>query len=135
MFVKKVEDEIDDFFNDLKRALRGKDLRIKYLEEQNCELHDEAYKDKELTRMKATVNEMEEDYYRGFPISQEEQDKIDEWREIHEKEVHNCHNIDEKLRRAGCIGGTYTYEFTPTSIGTIGLVKCSCGARFTFQDI
>lgn len=27
------------------------------------------------------------------------------------------------------------HAFVPTSIGTIGTVKCSCGAEFTFQDL
>ena len=35
----------------------------------------------------------------------------------------------------GCIGGSLTWCFTPTSIGTIGEVICSCGEKFTFQDL
>lgn len=34
------------------------------------------------------------------------------------------------IREHGAIGGRYTYEFTPTSIGTVCAIKCSCGAKF-----
>ena len=135
MFLQSIEKEIDRFVEDLKSELRGKDVRIQYLEHQNQNLINEKYKDKELLRMKTSLDKMKEDYYRGFPISKKEQVKIDEWIEKHEKEVHNCHTIDNKLRRSGCMGGTYTYEFIPTSIGTIGTIKCNCGAEFIFKEM
>lgn len=53
----------------------------------------------------------------------------------HDREAHNCKSLGDKVKRGGCIGGTYTYEFVPTGIGTVGTVKCSCGAAFKFQDI
>ena len=47
---------------------------------------------------------------------------------------------DERLtemnrHNGGAIGGTFTYEFIPTSIGTIGTIKCTCGDSFTFEDL
>lgn len=135
MIVTNIDDAIDEFATDIKKALHSKDIRNQYLEEQNKKLHDEFYKDHELQRMKNDLEEMKEDYLRGFPISKKEQNKIDEWIERHEKEAHNCYTFENKLRRGGCIGGTYTYHFIPTSIGTIGIVKCNCGAEFTFQNI
>lgn len=135
MFLQNIEKEIDRFVKDLKSELRCKDIRIQYLEHQNQNLINEKYKDQELSRMKKDLEEMKADYYRGFPISKNEQDKIDEWIDKHEKESHNCRTLDDKMHRSGCIGGTYTYEFIPTSIGTIGTIKCNCGAEFTFQEM
>lgn len=135
MIVGDVNKTIDTFVEDIKHELQGKDIRIEYLEKQNQELRDEKYKDNELSRMESELKTMQEDYYRGFPISEEGQKSIREWMNKHDEEVHHARTLDDKLKLGGCCGGRYTYEFTPTSIGTIGTVKCSCGAKFTFQDM
>lgn len=135
MIIGDVFDHIDDFAEDIKDILRGKDMRIKYLELQNRELYDEHYKDNELQQMLNELNKMKVDYYRGFPISEEENKNIKEWIDNNERDVHGCYTLEDKINRGGCCGGTYTYEFVPTSIGTIGTVRCSCGAKFTFQDM
>lgn len=105
------------------------------LRKENNELHDEAYKDNELIKMKKELDSFKREYYRGFPISKEEQKQIEEWKKKHEVEVHHCHTLDDRLRRSGTIGGSYTYEFIPTSIGTVGTIKCNCGAKFTFCEL
>ena len=135
MIVGDVNKTIDTFVEDIKHELQGKDIRIEYLEKQNQELRDEKYKDNELSRMESELKTMQEDYYRGFPISEEGQKSIREWMNKHDEEVHHARTLDDKLKLGGCCGGRYTYEFTPTSIGTIGTVKCSCGAKFTFQEM
>lgn len=109
--------------------------RIKYLEEENRKLKDAAYKDAEMTRMKLQYEEMKADYYRGFPITENEKQKVEEWMKKHDAESHGAANNTDRLRRAGCCGGNYSYEFIPTSIGTVGHVKCGCGAKFEFQGI
>ena len=105
------------------------------LREENSKLRDEAYKDNELIRMKTELDSFKREYYRGFPISKEEQKQIAEWKAKHEAEVHNCHTLNDRPRRSGTIGGSYTYEFIPTSIGTVGIIKCNCGAKFTFCEL
>lgn len=135
MIVGNVNNVIDTFVEDIKHELQGKDIRIKYLEKQNQELHDEKYKDNELLRMEAELKAVKEDYYRGFPISEEEQKSIREWMDKHDEEAHHARTLGDKLKLGGCCGGRYTYKFIPTSIGTIGTVKCSCGAEFTFQEM
>lgn len=135
MIIGNINKTIDTFVEDIKHELQGKDIRIEYLEKQNQKLRDEKYKDNELLRMEAELKAMKEDYYRGFPISEEEQKSIREWMDKHDEEVHHARTLGDKLKLGGCCGGRYTYKFTPTSIGTIGTVKCSCGAEFTFQDM
>ena len=108
--------------------------RIKYLEEENRKLKDAAYKDAEMAKMKSQFDEMKKDY-RGFPITESENQKIKEWMKEHDVEAHGVVNNTDRLRRAGCCGGNYSYEFIPTSVGTIGYVKCSCGTKFEFQGI
>lgn len=128
---------------ELDKALRAIKLRnihdqdrIKYLEDENKKLKEEKYKDEELTTMKTKLDKMQKEYYRGFPISEEENNRIRSWMNKHDEEVHNAYTLSEKLRLGGCCGGRYSYHFIPTSIGTTGTVKCcSCGAEFTFQEM
>lgn len=103
--------------------------RIKYLEEENKKLKDEQYKDNELLDMKAKLEEAKQDVYRGFPISKEEMESIKKWMKQHTIEKHNGNEY------VGAIGGNYSYHFIPTSIGTIGIVRCSCGEEFEFQSL
>ena len=127
---------------ELDKALRAIKIRnmddrdyIRRLEKENNELKNHAYKDKELAEMRDNLNKMKGEYYRGFPISEDEEHKINEWIEKHEREVHGIKTYEDKLASHGCCGGGYTYEFVPTSIGTVGTVRCNCGAEFTFQEI
>ena len=92
------------------------------LSERIQELMDEKWTDKRLADMQAELDQMRIDYHRGFPISEKEQEKIREWKKSHQ-------------HYGGAIGGTFTYEFTPTSIGTVGEIKCTCGEHFTFRDL
>ena len=51
-------------------------------------------------------------------------------------EKHGLKTSEERLRAGGAIGGTWTYKFVPTSIGTIGTCICGkCQEEFTFQDL
>lgn len=116
-------DSVSDLCQGIIDKVDTYEKRIKYLEEENKKLKDEHYKDSEMQRMEAELKKAKEDLYRGFPISEKEQEKIREWELKHDAEKH------------GCIGGSLTWYFTPTSIGTIGEVICSCGEKFTFQDL
>ena len=65
----------------------------------------------------------------GFGITDKEWEAIHKWQDEHIKEVHNGNSY------SGAIGGRWTFEFIPTSLGDIGTVKCSCGAEFTFREL
>lgn len=98
-------------------------------QEQVRKLREEYDRDEEVTQLKKRIELLEEESRNGFPITKEENEKIREWQQEHVKEKHKGNSY------AGAIGGNYTYEFVPTSIGTIGTVKCSCGEEFCFQEI
>ena len=119
----------ENLLNELKETYERQEYALNELREENKKLKDEAYKDNELIKMKTKYEKMKEDYYRGFPISQAEDNAIENWINEHINTKHNRNSY------AGVIGGRFTYEFTPTSIGTIGTVKCSCGESFIFQNI
>ena len=119
----------------IKREFDSQNARIIYLQNQNKKLKEEHYKDTELQKMKEELERVRADMYRGFPISAEEEKRIKEWQDKHDAEVHGLKTLKERVSAGGCIGGRYSYEFVSTSIGVIGIVKCNCGAKFTFQDL
>lgn len=108
-------DSINERFNDLIESNHS-------LQEKLKEIQDEKWTDDRLQQMREELERMRRDYYRGFPISDDEQKKIDQWMKNH---AHPC----------GAIGGAHSYIFTPTSIGTVGKIKCVCGEEFTFVDL
>ena len=87
--------------------------KVNYLESEN-------YKDEELQKMKAQLEKIQEDYRRGFPITKEESDDINKWKKNHDATEHN-----NASGYHGTIGGGYTYEFVPTSIGSFGTCFCN----------
>lgn len=119
----------------IEKEFAYKDNLNECLKKENARLRDEAYKDSELQRLRQENEKLRLDYYRGFPISEEEQKNIKEWQEEHDKKVHDISNIKDAPIFKSAIGGSYSYEFTPTSIGVIGKCCCRCGAQFTFHDI
>lgn len=106
---------------------------LERLEEENKKLKEEVWKDEELQNMKTDLEQMRADYHRGFAITESEKKRIDAWKEKHEEEVHGVRNDVPSYKRGR--GGSYSYHFYPTSIGTSGVIKCSCGAEFEFCEV
>lgn len=120
----------DDCIAALRRRNEDQIKQIEYLEKENKELRNNHYKDAELQRVNSDLKKMRNDYNRGFPISEEEQKLINKWKEKHETEIHKVATADHKSKIA--THGSYSYHFVPTSIGTSGTIRCSCGAEFEF---
>lgn len=113
-------------FTDLIKDYARMESWIKSLQEENKKLKEDSYKDEELAKMKTELDRMKSEYYRGFPISEKEHDSIKKWKTEHEKKHKGGYGVS---------GGKYTYYFVPTSIGTAGVIECSCGKNFQFQEI
>ena len=127
-FEEDVDKLFDDFFENIKYLIKTTKNRNDYLAEENRKLKDEAYKDNEIIKLKEENEKLWKENRRGFSISEEEQNLIDKWRENHNAEKH-------KSKGAGAIGGRFSFVFTPTSIGTVGKIKCSCGEEYVFKDL
>lgn len=108
--------------------------RIKYLEEENKKLQEKNWAEEKYQKMQSRYNTMRDDYYRGFPISKEEQEKINEWKKDHDIKKHRATSLQKRLNLEGASGGRFKYIFVPTSLGTTAYIQCSCGEKFCFQD-
>ena len=101
--------------------------RNDYLREEIEKIKSEKYADEELSRLKSEYDKMKLDYYRGFPISEEEDKNIKEWIKNQQKKNPGI---------GGAAGGRFTYKFTPTGLGTSGtIIDSFTGDEFTFQEL
>ena len=103
---------------------------INRLETDNTALKDEHYKDKELKRLQEKINYLTENMHRGFPITEEEEEKINAWKDNHILEKH--WKPKKYVTKQGPVDCTFSYQFFPTILDTTRIVKCSCGAEFSF---
>ena len=124
----------DEAVRSIKAHIQSVEKRNGYLEKENKRLLDEHFKDEELSKMKEELAEARKELNRGFPVSEDEWNRLKEWQRQHEEEVHGADYANHKYMKCGAIGGNYTYKFVPTSIGTFGTCICSCGAEFDFQE-
>ena len=118
----KLIEILTELANYVSEAEQQRANAVKKLEEFN--------KDEEIVKLKKQLEEKREQEKNTyvFTVSADRVEKIRKWKKQHEKEKHNGNSY------AGAIGGRYTYEFTPTSIGEFGRIRCSCGDHFDFDD-
>ncbi len=65
---------------------------------------------------------------RTFTLCDNEEAALARWRETHDPKCIYAH-------KSGAIGGALTFQFTPTSIGVLASVSCSCGAHETLTGL
>lgn len=112
-------------FDELIKSLKQKYKRLEIINEnlrkENEQHRNKTYEKDYISKLREENKRLKEDYYRGFPISKEEKEAINKWATEHYK---TCSRI------GGC-----SYHFYPTELGVAGVVQCSCGAKFEFQEI
>ena len=117
----------DTIENDLQRLYdhyRDVYNRNEYLRNEVERVKSEKYAEEEMSKMREKYEKMHDEYFRGFPVSEEEEKKIKEWMDGLPK------------ANSGPIGGRFKYEFTPTSIGTIAsVVDTVTKERITFREL
>lgn len=121
--------DFDTCINSLKEIYTRKNNMINLLKTENEKLKDKRNKDEYIQSLLNRIKELESRVSFDFSISRKEKQAIEEWKRKHINEKHNGDSY------CGAIGGRFTYEFVPTSIGDIGSIRCSCGDEFTFKEI
>lgn len=124
----------DECLNSIKEMHHNSEIQIESLRNENRKLKDEHYKDTKMSDMKQRLEKMQKEYYRGFPISEDEQEAIEDWKKKHDEEDHG-YTPEMRMKAEGCCGGRYKYVFVPTSLGVSGKIVCHCGVEFEFQEI
>lgn len=119
------EETIDKFCFNIKANIMTREETIQRLQDELKAAKDEAYASEEMQRMKEELERTKKAYYRGFPISEQEQEQIRAWQKKHDVVAHN-----NPKHYHGTSGGGYSYIFYPTAIGTSGVIRCdTCAAR------
>lgn len=121
---------IDDVFKNVNK-LKDYITRLKEQRDRACEELKEYNKDEKIQKLQKEINQLKNKKAEGFNfnISKEELAKINTWKEKHVKKKHDGSYY------AGAIGGMFTYQFIPTSIGDIGEIICSCGEKYCFREL
>lgn len=128
--LKKIKmDNFNKHIKEIVSLVEAQDVVITSLREEIEFLKNKYDENEEIKELKKRLREESSKNLNGFPITDEEMKAIEEWQKKHEAEAHNGSSY------AGAIGGRYSFIFTPTSIGTVGTIRCSCGADFNFQKI
>ena len=112
----------DELIESLKQKYKRLEIINENLKKENEKHRNKTYEKGYVSKLREENKRLKEDYYRGFPISKEEKEAINKWADEHYK---TC-----PYRRSG-----YNYHFYPTPLGVSGVVECSCGAEFEFQEI
>lgn len=96
----------------------------KRLSEENEKLKSGIWEKEEMARLKSEYERMSKDYYRGFPISEDEWTRICGWQKWQNPNIELVTN-----------NNTFSYKFTPTPIGVSGKCVAPNGDEFEFQTI
>lgn len=107
-----------------------KSLKIKFTDQEDeIQRWKDKYKaladsDEEYVRLKKEAEDAKKELYNGFGLSDREKKQIDNWKNEHLKGTNPYSNVH-----------WFTYKFTPTHLGIIGEIECSCGAKFVFREL
>lgn len=119
---------VEELCDIIKITIEQKDEQIAHLSEKNKQLKEESYKDRVIQKWQKENERLRQKNFNGFPISNKEKETIENWKRQHNTLIHNNES-------SGAIGGRYDYIFTPTSIGDIGICRCSSCEKRILQQI
>lgn len=134
--VKDIDEACADFTSNIKELFYAEKARNDRLQTENEILKDEHYENKEIQKLTDQIAELRSALGYSFRLDKNDWDRIHEWQNTHMAEAHGLDTMEKRLQAGGAIGGMWTYEFIPTSIGTVGTCKCGkCKEEFTFQEL
>lgn len=119
-------DKLIDVLSELAKIMEENETRREEAEKKLEEFN----KDEKIVELEMKLMEMKKANKNKiiFTIEDEQLEKLRNWKAQHIVEKHGGSSY------AGAIGGRYTYIFTPTSIGSVKTVRCSCGEEYNIED-
>ena len=126
IFNTLLKPNLQKIFDDLNLYITSLENQLEFYKK----MLDHYNKDKEISKLLKENKELKNKLIKqnDFVLTDIEKKDITEWMESHLNEFHNSRdNIS--------ISSGFSYEFTPTLMGTVGIVKCSCGDEYCFRDI
>lgn len=134
--VQDIESACNDFTANIIELFKMEKSRNDRLLEENTKLKDEHYENKKIQELEDKIAELRSELGCSFRLTTADWDAIHEWQNTHMAEKHGLKTSMDRLQAGGAIGGMWTYEFVPTSIGTVGTCRCGkCKEEFTFQEL
>jgi len=128
-----LDEEIDEYIVSVLTGFKNiSGLNSKFLRRQIYEENKEEITNDMINILQDEINQLKEDNKKlirknTFKLSESQETKIDAW-----KKIHDCVHRESNQ---GAIGGRYTYEFIPTSIGVFCTIKCSCGKELDVSEV
>lgn len=113
---------INDLCFALKEKFARQERELEMLRVENDKLKSGIWREEEMARLKSKYDKMEKEYHRGFPISEHEQEMINQF-------------VAEHRADFGAIGGGFTYRFVPTSIGVASSIVAVNGDELVFREL
>lgn len=117
--------DIDTICDSIRFLVERSDNLAASAQQKMREMESEKWKDEELQTMRKKLEDAQSAMRNGFPISNEELSAIENWQLQHWEKQHNAKTLEDRLRAQGVSGGSFSYVFVPTSIGTSGVCRCN----------
>lgn len=114
----------------LKDKFMRQDEDNERLRDENMKLKEGIWEKEEIKRLKEENKRLEKESRNGFSITDEEWESIHEWQTKYKNEHGYGNNT-----KIGIVGGLFTYQFVPTSLGISGVCIAPNGEKFIFRRI
>lgn len=95
---------------------------------------EEWNKDDEIVKLEEKIVQLCRKYSEGFNPSEEQWKKIEKWQERHAKSKHRVRINPNRLRKFIPGLASYSYEFSNTHLGTMGMVVCDTCRVKAFKE-
>lgn len=125
--------DIDEALEIVKNTYKEQQEQIERLQEKVAYYESKNMRDQEIQKYKKLAEEAMQEKENGFVIPNDIYKKMEAWKEQHIKKKH-WDAVNKCQKYVGAIGGSFIYEFQPTSIGTLITCKCGCGEYISEMD-
>ena len=125
--------EDDTIITNIRNCLDEVEKQCRILDEMRVEAEkkvDDWNKDEKIRELEERIVELCKEFSAGFNPSKEQWEEIEKWQERHAKSKHRVRINPNRPRKFIPGLASYSYEFSNTHLGTMGMVVCdTCRAK------